>query len=108
MCSPVPQCSPETHLSPLSYLEAVGQEELQLAMALSGSLHQQTTPTDPAPMPQGKRGTRGRTTRANERDLLPASVLATSPAESQKILAQRASDILQENVSIIILTKNFK
>lgn len=71
-------------------MSAIGQDELQLALALSASL--QPTPTD---FPTGKRSKRGKS-RANERDFLPTSMMTTSSAEAQKILAQKASAMLQE------------
>lgn len=76
-----------------SYVADFGQEELQLAMALSASLHPpHTTQMD---SPPGKRSKRGKG-RANERDILPSSMIMTSSAEAQKMMVQRASAILQE------------
>lgn len=66
---------------------------MQLALALSASL--QPSHTTPADFPPGKRGKRGKG-RANERDLLPTSVMTTTSAEVQRIIAQKASAMLQE------------
>lgn len=74
-----------------SYLDV---EQLQLAMALSASMQPHPTPVDPAPLPL--KGKRGKRSKANERDLLPTSVITTSSAESQRILAQKASAMLHE------------
>lgn len=83
-----------------SYTADFGQEELQLAMALSASLHPpHTTPMDPPP---GKRNKRGKG-RANDRDFLPSSMIMTSSAEAQKIIAQKASAMLQE---VLLLTSH--
>ena len=76
---------------PSSLSSNLDQEQLQLAMALSASLHPQATPADLNSVGPGKRGRK-----ANKRDFPPPKLLAISAAESKQRLAQRATDMLLE------------
>ena len=84
--------APPFPISP-RYMDTVDDEQLQLGMALSASLHPDPSPPDP--FPPGKRGRRGKG-KNNEGAPHPTRVITTSSTESQKILAQRANAIIQE------------
>ena len=82
-----------------SHLDLASEDQLQLALAMSASLqphsallqpHSALLQPEPAAPPRRKRA------RYNRSESLPANLLATSSAERETLLAQRASEILQE------------